>query len=114
MPTKRKSAATPKDSSTATIGLAAMPWLAGEALRTGDHQIASFGNLTSLFGIFLVHHLVPQRMVGFVLADGTMSSNQSGESDIPRALLEADLVDCMVSLPGQLLYSTQPIEALAA
>ena len=42
-----------------------------------------------------------------VLANGSMSSNQSGEGDIRRALIEADLVDCMVALPGQLFYSTQ-------
>jgi type I restriction-modification system DNA methylase subunit len=36
-----------------------------------------------------------------------MSSNQSGEGEIRRALIEADLVDCMVALPGQLFYSTQ-------
>ena len=36
-----------------------------------------------------------------------MSSNQSGEGDIRKALVEADLVDCMVALPGQLFYSTQ-------
>ena len=36
-----------------------------------------------------------------------MSSNQSGEGDIRKAIIEADLVDCMVSLPGQLFYSTQ-------
>jgi type I restriction enzyme M protein len=45
-------------------------------------------------------------MAGFVLANGSMSSNQSGEGDIRRALIEADLVDCMVALPGQLFYST--------
>jgi type I restriction enzyme M protein len=36
-----------------------------------------------------------------------MSSNQSGEGEIRRAIIEADLVDCMVALPGQLFYSTQ-------
>jgi type I restriction enzyme M protein len=36
-----------------------------------------------------------------------MSSNQSGEGDIRKAILEADLVDCMIALPGQLFYSTQ-------
>ena len=40
-------------------------------------------------------------------AHGSMSSNQSGEGDIRRVLIEADLVDCMVALPGQLFYSTQ-------
>ncbi len=44
---------------------------------------------------------------GFVLANGSMSSNQSGEGDIRQKLIEADLVDCMVALPGQLFYSTQ-------
>jgi type I restriction enzyme M protein len=43
----------------------------------------------------------------FVLANGSMSSNQSGEGDIRKALIEADLVDCMVAMPGQLFYSTQ-------
>ncbi len=54
-----------------------------------------------------IHHLAPQGMAGFVLANGSMSSNQSGEGDIRKALIEADLVDCMVALPGQLFYSTQ-------
>ena len=77
-----------------------------------------------------IHHLAPQtalrdsaflqseaspqvvseakdNMAGFVLTNGSMSSNQSGEGDIRRALIEADLVDCMVALPGQLFYSTQ-------
>ncbi len=54
-----------------------------------------------------IHHLAPQGMAGFVLANGSMSSNQSGEGEIRKALIEADLVDCMVALPGQLFYSTQ-------
>jgi type I restriction enzyme M protein len=45
-------------------------------------------------------------MAGFVLANGSMSSNQSGEGDIRRAIIAADLVDCMVALPSQLFYST--------
>ena len=44
-------------------------------------------------------------MAGFVLANGSMSSNQSGEGDIRKVIIEADLVDCMVALPGQLFYS---------
>ena len=46
-------------------------------------------------------------MAGFVLANGSMSSNQSGEGEIRKRMVEADLVDCMVALPGQLFYSTQ-------
>ena len=55
----------------------------------------------------MVHHLSPAGAVGFVLANGSMSSNQSGEGNIRRSLIEANLVDCMVALPGQLFYSTQ-------
>ena len=54
-----------------------------------------------------IHHLAPTGLAGFVLANGSMSSNQSGEGDIRKAIIEADLVDCMVALPGQLFYSTQ-------
>ena len=53
-----------------------------------------------------IHHLAPTGLAGFVLADGSMSSNQSGEGEIRKGIIEADLVDCMVALPGQLFYST--------
>lgn len=53
------------------------------------------------------HHLAPNGTAGVVLANGSMSSNQSGEGEIRKAMLEADAVDCMVALPGQLFYSTQ-------
>ena len=55
----------------------------------------------------MVHHLAPRGIAGFVLANGSMSSGQSGEGEIRRNLIEADRVDCMVALPGQLFYSTQ-------
>ena len=55
----------------------------------------------------IVHHLAPEGAAGFVLANGSMSSSQSGEGEIRKNLIEADLVDCMVALPGQLFYSTQ-------
>lgn len=55
----------------------------------------------------IVHHLAPAGVTGFVLANGSMSSNQSGEGEIRKNLIEADLVDCMVALPSQLFYSTQ-------
>jgi type I restriction enzyme M protein len=54
-----------------------------------------------------IHHLAPSGLAGFVLANGSMSSNQSNEGEIRRAIIEADLVDCMIALPGQLFYSTQ-------
>ena len=56
----------------------------------------------------IAHHLAPSGVAGFVLANGSMSSNQSGEGEIRRQLIErGNLVDCMVALPGQLFYSTQ-------
>ena len=65
------------------------------------------GNANFAWVQHFIYHLAPQGMAGFVLANGSMSSNQSGEGDIRRAIIEADLVDCMVALPGQLFYSTQ-------
>jgi type I restriction enzyme M protein len=54
-----------------------------------------------------IYHLAPYGLAGFVLANGSMSSQQSGEGEIRKAIVEADLVDCMVALPGQLFYNTQ-------
>ncbi|MEZ4451191.1 MAG: class I SAM-dependent DNA methyltransferase [Nannocystaceae bacterium] len=54
-----------------------------------------------------IHHLAPRGLAGFVLANGAMSSTTSGEGEIRRAIVEDDLVDCMVALPGKLFYSTQ-------
>ena len=51
--------------------------------------------------------LHPDLRADYVLANGSMSSNQSGERDIRRAFIEAHLVDWMVALPGQLFYSTK-------
>ncbi len=65
------------------------------------------GNANFAWVQHFVHHLAPQGIAGFVLANGSMSSQQSGEGEIRRSLVEADLVDCMVALPGQLFYSTQ-------
>ena len=65
------------------------------------------GNANFAWVQHFIHHLAPTGVAGFVLANGSMSSNQSGEGDIRRAMIEADLVDCMVALPGQLFYSTQ-------
>ena len=62
------------------------------------------GNANFAWVQHIVHHLAP---AGFVLANGSMSSGQSGEGDIRKNLIEAELVDCMVALPGQLFYSTQ-------
>ncbi|MFO0662995.1 MAG: class I SAM-dependent DNA methyltransferase [Polyangiaceae bacterium] len=65
------------------------------------------GNANFAWVQHFIHHLSPTGQAGFVLANGSMSSNQSGEGEIRKALVEGDLVDCMVALPGQLFYSTQ-------
>jgi len=65
------------------------------------------GNANFAWVQHFIHHLAPDGKAGFVLANGSMSSNQSGEGEIRKAIVEADLVDCMVAMPGQLFYSTQ-------
>lgn len=67
----------------------------------------SAGNANYAWIQHFLHHLAPTGTAGFVLANGSMSSNQSGEGEIRKAIIEADIVDCMVALPGQLFYSTQ-------
>jgi type I restriction enzyme M protein len=70
------------------------------------------GNANFAWVQHIVHHLAPAGVAGVVLANGSMSSTQSGEDTIRRALIEGvggapGVVDCMVALPGQLFYSTQ-------
>ena len=65
------------------------------------------GNANFAWVQHFIHHLAPHGVAGFVLANGSLSSQQSGEGDIRRAVIEADLVDCIVSLPGQLFFTTQ-------
>ncbi len=82
----------------------------GERLREDKrwkHGIPPKGNANFAWVQHMLHHLSPGGAAGFVLANGSMSSGQKAESAIRRELIEADLVDCMVALPGQLFYSTQ-------
>lgn len=82
----------------------------GEELREDKrwvHGTPPTGNANFAWVQHFLHHLAPNGIAGFVLANGSMSSNQSGEGEIRKAIIEADLVDCMVALPGQLFYSTQ-------
>ena len=82
----------------------------GERLRDDkrwQYGVPPAGNANFAWVQHIIHHLAPAGVAGFVLANGSMSSNQSGEGEIRKNLIEADLVDCMVALPGQLFYSTQ-------
>ena len=65
------------------------------------------GNANFAWVQHMAHHLAPAGVAGFVLANGSMSSQASGEGEIRKNLVEANLVDCMIALPGQLFYSTQ-------
>jgi type I restriction enzyme M protein len=65
------------------------------------------GNANYAWIQHFIYHLAPTGIAGFVLANGSMSSNTSGEGEIRQAIVEADLVDCMIALPGQLFYTTQ-------
>lgn len=65
------------------------------------------GNANYAWLSHIYHHLAPRGTAGVVLANGSMSSQQSGEGEIRRKMIETDAIDCMVALPGQLFYSTQ-------
>jgi type I restriction enzyme M protein len=65
------------------------------------------GNANFAWVQHMIHHLAPSGVSGFVLANGSMSSNQSGEGEMRKAIIEADLVDCMIALRGQLFYGSQ-------
>ena len=71
------------------------------------YGIPPVGNANYAWLQHIIHHLAPNGTAGVVLANGSMSSSASGEGDIRQNLVEHDLVDCMVALPGALFYSTQ-------
>lgn len=82
----------------------------GERLREDarwQYGLPPAGNANFAWLQHILHHLGPNGTAGVVLANGSMSSGQSGEGDIRREMIERDVVDCMIALPGQLFYSTQ-------
>lgn len=82
----------------------------GERLREDarwTYGTPPVGNANYAWLQHILWHLAPNGTAGVVLANGSMSSTQSGEDAIRKAMVEADVVDCMVALPGQLFYSTQ-------
>jgi type I restriction enzyme M protein len=85
----------------------------GDALRDDKRWkfgIPPAGNSNYAWIEHFVYHLAPNGVAAFIMANGSMSSNQSGEGKIRKALVEAPnggLVDCMIALPGQLFYTTQ-------
>ena len=72
-----------------------------------ERHVGESSGIEADFGPEHAETFRPDLRADYVLAKGSMCSNQSGEGDIRHALIEADLVDCTVALPGQLFYSTQ-------
>jgi type I restriction enzyme M protein len=64
------------------------------------------GNANFAWVQHFIYHLSPKGTAGFVLANGSLSSNTSGEGEIRRKLVEADLVDCIVAMPTNLFFNT--------
>ncbi len=82
----------------------------GDRLRTGhrwQYGVPPASNANFAWVQHFIHHLAPHGVTGFVLANGSLSSQQSGEGEIRKNIVEADLVNCIVSLPGQLFFTTQ-------
>ncbi len=70
------------------------------------YGVPSEGNANYAWLQHMIHHLNPRGYAGIVLANGSLNSSQHSESDIRKRLIEEDLVDCIVSLPEQLFYTT--------
>ena len=65
------------------------------------------GNANYAWLQHMLHHLKPSGRAGIVLANGSMSSSQNSEGEIRKAMVEADKVEVMIALPGQLFFNTQ-------
>ncbi len=74
--------------------------------KDGSTFAVDGGNANYAWILHFLHHLAPHGTAGFVLANGSLTSSTSGEGDIRKAIIEADMVDCIVALPGQLFYTT--------
>lgn len=82
----------------------------GERLRSDvrwQYGIPPTGNANYAWIEHFIHHLSPTGIAGFVMANGSMSSNTSGEGEIRKNLIKAGLVDCIIAMPDKLFYTTQ-------
>ncbi len=75
--------------------------------RWEGYETPPTGNANYAWIMHMINKLSEKGTAGFVLANGSMSSNTSGEGAIRKTIIENDLVDCMIALPGQLFYTTQ-------
>jgi type I restriction enzyme M protein len=82
----------------------------GEHLKNDlrwKYGVPPTGNANYAWIQHMIHHLSPTGIAGFVMANGSLSSNTSGEGEIRKKLIENGLVDCIVAMPSQLFYTTQ-------
>lgn len=82
----------------------------GDKLKTDQrwkYGTPPTGNANFAWMQHMIWHLAPHGRMGMVLANGSLSSNSSGEGEIRKNIIEDDLVDCIVAMPGQLFYTTQ-------
>ena len=75
--------------------------------RWAGFDVPPTGNANYAWIMHMISKLSEHGTAGFVLANGSMSTNTSGEGEIRKKIIEKDLVDCMIALPGQLFYTTQ-------
>ena len=75
--------------------------------RWGGYEVPPTGNANYGWILHMISKLSENGVAGFVLANGSMSTNTTGEGLIRKKMIENDLVDCMIALPGQLFYTTQ-------
>jgi type I restriction enzyme M protein len=76
-------------------------------VRWSGYGIPPVGNANYAWILHMLWHLAPSGVAGFVLANGSMSTSITSEAEIREKLVEKDNVDCIVTLPGKLFYSTQ-------
>ena len=75
--------------------------------RWSGYEVPPTGNANYGWILHMISKLSENGVAGFVLANGSMSTNTTGEGLIRQKMIENDLVDCMIAMPGQLFYTTQ-------
>ncbi|MEA3333729.1 MAG: class I SAM-dependent DNA methyltransferase [Pseudomonadota bacterium] len=74
--------------------------------RWGGYETPPAGNANYAWILHMISKLSENGVAGFVLANGSMSTNTTSEGAIRQKIIENDLVDCMIALPGQLFFTT--------
>lgn len=75
--------------------------------RWAGYDTPPTGNANYAWILHMISKLSENGTAGFVLANGSMSTATKGEGQIRKQIIDNDLVDCMIALPGQLFYTTQ-------